>query len=83
MARTAGAISLVSVRWEDLQEIIPQGYKGFVTVQKKWLDTFQHPSEEMVMVKRDDLLGGVREIEQSDRPQAAPVARPKAIIEMA
>lgn len=74
---------MVSVRWQDLQEIIPADYRGFVTLQKKWLDGFQLPGEEFVMIKRDDLAGGVREIEQADRPKAPEPARPRALVEMA
>lgn len=52
MARTAGAVSNVSVPWQELQIRIGADYSGFITIGKKWYDQHFGPSEETVTISR-------------------------------
>ena len=52
MARTAGAVSNVSVKWTDLKDMIPADFDGYVTVGAKWLAGFLAPTEDTIQMTR-------------------------------
>jgi hypothetical protein len=85
--RTPGAVSNISVKWQDLQALIPADYEGFITVGKKWLDAFHAPDENTVQISKDEYerlkSGDTGEAIEMKRASVAPVnsVKPKFTIE--